>query len=123
MPRKKMISVVGFDRLAEGREYPCGVLSIEVNRNTLAVTLAHLSVDQEGRRHLVSLPLPARPAGKTRDFLVALGVDVRIGVDVDPWKCVNGELLVTFRKDADGQLVADKFAPLVENKNESVASS
>lgn len=98
MPRRVMLLVVDFPAYRTGTVYSTRIQAVRQNRQSgcLCVELVHLASEQAGRHIEVPLSLPVRPQGPTSDFLRACGIDVQIGVEIDPQQLVGRTVGVRF---------------------------
>lgn len=121
MPRPWTEKMEDFAAYVPGVLYTLVVMEVEKLReiSTMRVTLEHAEPEYAGRRHVLDLPLPIRPAGRTAEFLKACGINLAVGEVVHPKACVGRMIRTRFQAAEPGswRLVAFE-APDLERPDE-----
>lgn len=105
MPRAWTETIEDWPKLGNGL---CLVIVCDVERldapPSMRVTLEHLDPEQLGRRTVVVLPRPCRPAGPTSEFFLACAQKTAVGEKVEPKACVGRTIRTRFATDASGEV-------------------
>ncbi len=97
-----------FPALKPGRKYLVYCLDIDKVRKPLGleVVIEYIEGEQNGRRQTISLPLPIRPEGLTKDFFQACGQSIIVGRKIPIKSTVTGKrLLIEFGQDLSDNLL------------------
>lgn len=117
MPRSWHLTAQDNPQLKRGQQYPLRVAGIrKAGKNAILVELEHVSTEQAGRTHSLTLSLPVRPAGLTGLFFQSVGSSTEPGATIRPLDAVGKIVNVRFEKDTgvnDYRIIA--FNPLTED--------
>lgn len=117
MPRQWTETIADWPKLNGHETYPCLIISIErlTDPSRMRATLQHADNKQQGRTHVVDLPLPIRPDGLTASLIKAAGHEVAVGTKVKPMELTGKSVGVRFRRTDTSNCVPYMF--------DSIASS
>ena len=120
MPRRDTIKIQPHPCLKKRKHYRVVVFHIEKmsKRRKLLVLLRHLDAVQVGREAEVLLPLPARPAGRTADFLRACGCVVKENFEIAMIELRGRQLKIVYDDGDDGQLEVSQFLAISQENND-----
>jgi len=121
MPKKKILTVMPYPDLATDRPYAVRVVAADVVKDTLSVTIKHTEVEQEGRSHLLTFPIPLRPASVSASLVSSCGLSTDVGAEVELTAIVGKAVVVLFGTDSKGQAgqpVAFKPMPATESRHD-----
>jgi hypothetical protein len=118
--RKWTETVKPFPVLQSEHPYRVRVVDIRKNAKTKAieVTLEFLESSQLGRLILILLTLPIRQVGLTGEYFSACHMSVKPEETIFPRDTINCEILVHFRKEANGNgWQPSHFKPIPQGEN------
>jgi len=122
MPRPWEVEVEPFLEYVPRRYYKVRVTEVDKNRKPrgVLVTLTHIENDQQGRKTQLVLWLPPRPEGLTANFFRACGMAIYVGSRFKPEDCAGKTISASFAQDPDDKWHVVDFAPVTQEKEESV---
>lgn len=115
--RKWLIKVQDYPSLSPRKYYRVKITDVERERNPvgIAVTVQHLSPEQEGRSVHFTLLLPIRISGLAAEFFRACNLIIAIDKEIEPKSVIGTLLEVRFIKNEVGEYEPVEFRTIKSN--------
>ena len=109
--RKWQLKFHANPKISTRKFYPIKITGIERRSKPpgIAVTVVHLSAEQEGRSHHFLFNLPVRISSRGARFFAAAGMEIALDTQFNPQSIIGKSILVRFTENDAGDYVPAEF--------------